>query len=260
MVLGPVSVWAPYLSYFNLNFTDLLCVRANTLDLLLYELLSPLVFYALLFLFFMLNKLPRVFCWDKRGSSIRSYELDQTMHNLTDKMHDLNVKLIDEVGQSTAEGPTFDRRDSSMSQVEDNWVPVPAPRNTASRTPDALAEQFIFYRALTFLMIFTYQSMTETTFHILTCKDVGPCGNRLSQFPEISCDDPDYLALRKVAFAVLGLYVIPFPIALGVWLWSLGDRRHDVIVKAKWGVMYERYREEAWWWQIQVPQHVYDSP
>ena len=76
-----------------------------------------------------------------------------------------------------------------------------------------LYKQFRFVRAFEFLMLFSYESLTDQALQLVNCIRVGECGRVLAEFPDVSCDDASYTPLKITAVVIL-VYSVLFPLLL----------------------------------------------
>lgn len=153
-----------------------------------------------------------------------------------------------------------------------------APANEVG-SEKQLCRRFRFLRAFEFLLLFSYQTLTEQALQLVNCVGVGSCGNVLAEYPDVSCrDNAQYTSLLVVAIYVL-IYSVVFPVWLFISLHKLHHRfesktaindrpqtssndhqdhqhptitREEQLAKAKFGVFYNQFKPQFWWWEIQV--------
>eukprot|EP00041_Stephanoeca_diplocostata_P020213 m.448050 g.448050 ORF g.448050 m.448050 type:complete len:365 (+) comp21505_c1_seq6:5836-6930(+) len=122
-----------------------------------------------------------------------------------------------------------------------------------------LCRQFRYLRALQYIALFSYESLTEEAMQIVNRIKVGSCGHVLAAYPAIRSDNPAYTPLLAIAIVLL-VYAAAFPI--GLW-WFLrhycgcggGTKKatdSKLILQAKYGVLFDHFKPEFWWWEVQV--------
>jgi hypothetical protein len=82
--------------------------------------------------------------------------------------------------------------------------------------------RFRFLRALEFLLLFSYETLTEQALQLTNCVSVGACGSRvLAEYPDISCTgNSSFVPLLVVAVFIL-IYAALFPVVLFRFLRNL---------------------------------------
>eukprot|EP00051_Salpingoeca_urceolata_P021975 m.351836 g.351836 ORF g.351836 m.351836 type:complete len:1161 (-) comp19898_c13_seq1:28-3510(-) len=131
-------------------------------------------------------------------------------------------------------------------------------------TPEAVAERkatydqqvqehqrdHTFLRGIHFLMLFTYETLTEQAMQLVNCQNVCHLGRRLAEYPDVSCTSPSYQILRIVALAIL-VYTAFFPIGLFGFLFKNRFDLHTPYFIGKYGVFFDHYTRAQYWWQVQ---------
>jgi hypothetical protein len=118
-----------------------------------------------------------------------------------------------------------------------------APENSLQR----YCRRFRFLRALEFLLLFSYETLTDQALQLTNCVSVGSCGSRvLAEYPDISCTNNDnFVPLLVVAVFIL-IYAALFPVVLFCFLRKLPrdkdeeekeDGKKQVTCVVAWGVV-----------------------
>ena len=139
--------------------------------------------------------------------------------------------------------------------------------------------RFRFLRAFEFLLLFSYETLTEQALQLVNCVGVGSCGSVLAEYPDVRCpNDSRYIPLLIIAILVL-IYAAAFPVWLFVFLRRLCGKDgsvkklkkangnsepvasrsptalsqdEQILVRAKFGIFYDQFKPRFWWWEIQV--------
>lgn len=127
-----------------------------------------------------------------------------------------------------------------------------------------LRRKYMFVRCLEFIMLFSYETLTEQALQLVNCVDVCACvasfsnirlfkvcrfGRRVLEFPSLSCDSSAYQPLFGVAVFLL-VYTLVFPGYLLYWLRKHRESLFDVDRLALWGIFYDHYHHRVYWWQV----------
>lgn len=149
-------------------------------------------------------------------------------------------------------------RSSIASTLSHHSAHAPDPMH--SKLGLRLCRQFRYLRGLQYILLFSYESLTEQAMQIVNCISVGSCGRVLAAYPAVSClHNPAYFPLVTVGICIL-VYAVLFP--MGMWYFL---RKHcgcggggyeanpnNIILLAKYGVLYDHFKPNFWWWEVQV--------
>ena len=117
-----------------------------------------------------------------------------------------------------------------------------------------------YIRTSVAMFLYSYSQVTTVVLQYLYCVDAGNGTKVMFSSPAIDCSSSTYYAWFLVVIVLLVVDVIGAPVVIGVFLW----RRRDYFrvgvkpqVKAnrfgtRWGVLFEPYRSQVYWWQIVV--------
>ena len=147
-----------------------------------------------------------------------------------------------------------------------------SPSSTSS-TLKMLCRRFRFLRAFEFLLLFSYETLVEQALQLVNCIGVGSCGRVLAEFPDVACpNNSKYISLLVVATLLL-IYAVAFPVGLFVFLRKLNlsdkdssgssaeqlpklrhttEQRSRELAQAKFGVFFDHFKPQFWWWEIVV--------
>ena len=229
---------------------------------------------------------------DVRGSSaIRSFRMSLMSHLLSDYDRDNDndddndgATLLDSRSRSEEVKTATVGPDRSLDgEFGSDFAALTSSSDdagTVATSKKLLCRRFRFLRAFQCLLMFSYETLTEQALQLVNCISVGSCGRVLAEYPDITCpDNVHYIPLLLVAVLIL-VYAAAFPIGLFVTLrkqsastlqrgqidastvtdhgsehnQSSGASCHrDVaLTAAKFGVFYDHFKSQFWWWEIQV--------
>eukprot|EP00052_Salpingoeca_macrocollata_P030259 m.316251 g.316251 ORF g.316251 m.316251 type:complete len:330 (-) comp23073_c1_seq9:290-1279(-) len=163
-----------------------------------------------------------------------------------------------ELGPLQAESkPDFEQLPSDNHQEghrqHDHHHHEPTPQEKELQS--LLCRQHRFLRALGFLLLFSYETLTEQALQLVNCIHVGACGRVLGEYPDVPCrGNRAYDPLLAVAVVLL-VYAALFPTGL---FWFLRKycirqpREMQAVLEAKYGVFYDHFKPQCWWWEVQV--------
>ena len=212
LILGPMSWWAPALSFANFEFIRHFCFGPLTkIQRLWYGLVSPLGYFIILFVIWLGLRYKA----SRRQRRRRQWVAGTVIGDESD------VSLI-----SLTE-------EESLSSEQDTDPP-------SNR----------FYRALYYLALFSYETWSHQALQLLNCEDVGQ-HRVLTENPDVSCHSTDYHHLKTTAIVIVILFVIGFPMVLYLFLRRHHHRGvlHTETFRSKHGIAYEHYH--VYWWQIE---------
>ena len=179
---------------FNLSLTGHLCLGDfSTTGLLWLQLSTPIMYFGFWLLLFVLNWL-RGYTRHGGGYSIStssSFKLTLLEHLVDNDSHN------------------------------DDTVASDVAANNSQSSPKALCRRFRFLRALEFLLLFSYETLTEQALQLVNCISVGSCGRVLAGYPDVACpSNAAYIPLLIVAVLIL-VYAAVFPVGLFLFLRKL---------------------------------------
>ena len=170
--------------------------------------------------------------------------------------------------------------DNGPNNHQDHQEPGQTQHSPALK---AACRRFRFLRAFEFLLLFSYETLTEQALQIVNCINVGECGHVLAQYPEVACPDTSVYIPLLVAAVLILVYAVVFPVWLFWFLWKTKNNEnddqsgahadtmstneqvldpsgtkptHNDIIKqrAKYGVFFDQFRPQFWWWEVQVSE------
>eukprot|EP00053_Salpingoeca_punica_P019754 m.202109 g.202109 ORF g.202109 m.202109 type:complete len:1051 (-) comp17716_c0_seq6:1639-4791(-) len=286
IVIGPTSSWASWTGYFNLSLAKYLCLHTSSSTQMLWlQLAEPLSYFVLWFALLVLHWLffarpcrPRSSyaplaggeeetgdnnnynnSGGARGSIAGGRSTSLLQHLLDIHPHSPGKSTVqaDEEDRAHASAPAGDGHRETHSAATGSVEEMRPQESTLKRLAAEFCRRYRFVRALQFLLLFSFESLTEQSLQLINCVDVGACGRVLAEYPDVSCSSSAYQPLRVVAICIL-VYAVVFPLLLLAMLYRI-DRQHDTLsataavrTEARFGVFYDHYRRRFWWWEVQV--------
>eukprot|EP00041_Stephanoeca_diplocostata_P036037 m.1296580 g.1296580 ORF g.1296580 m.1296580 type:complete len:1787 (+) comp24794_c0_seq31:338-5698(+) len=297
LILGPTSEWAPWMGFFNLSLAKYMCVNVQEQSSRLWlRLGSSASFFFIWMIFALCDWFITPFRRSQRDAEhsrpslvkhvlnrpLRKFEglhaaarhqslMHAESHSLHGDSHDYSYAsaepseeptrvLLDHAGSSCSGTELKPIRRESMSSV-DSYASRKSHHSDdpmRSWVGLRLCRQFRYIRGLQYILLFSYESLTEQAMQIVNCISVGSCGRVLAAYPAVSCQhNPAYYPLRIVGICLL-IYSVAFP--MGLWYFlrkhcvcSAGyERNQETILLAKYGVLYDHFKPNFWWWEVQV--------
>ena len=187
---------ARWTSVFSLSATKYFCLgNRSTVGLLWLQLATPIMYFAFWFMLFIIHYLKSA-AKRRNASAVTNsdgYALS-LMNHLVE--HDMDTET---------DSKNVDNADSNVS-------------STKSASFGRLCKRFRFLRALEFLLLFSFETLTEQALQIVNCISVGSCGRVLAGYPDVSCpSEGNYVPLLVIAILIL-IYATACPIVLFVFL------------------------------------------
>eukprot|EP00041_Stephanoeca_diplocostata_P037252 m.1399449 g.1399449 ORF g.1399449 m.1399449 type:complete len:1747 (-) comp25002_c0_seq6:325-5565(-) len=293
LILGPTSSWAPWMGYFNLSIAKYVCVDVGPEHARLWLQLGSMVLFVVAWLLMLVGDWIKHIVRDRkrhgqwemedrhpsllehlRSRPLKRYEglREEALHAESDESDDEATAYA--AAQVSEEEPTCSASHLHAETALGAHGPTAVPddrkrlRTHAHHTHDPvrttvglrLCRQFRYLRAMQYILLFSYESLTEQAMQIVNCISVGSCGAVLAAYPAVPCrDNPAYTRLFAVAIVIL-IYAIVFPVAMGLFLRNYcgcggGTRTQsesNVVLLAKYGVLYDHFKPTFWWWEVQV--------
>jgi uncharacterized membrane protein YsdA (DUF1294 family) len=110
-----------------------------------------------------------------------------------------------------------------------------------------------YIRTLTSLLSFSYTTITQNVILYLNCRDIGD--NRVvASNPDVSCSTDKYRHYSALAYILLALYVLAFPIALSAFLYWAKVKRwfENEKFSTYAGLLYQPFRSEYYFWEVVI--------
>jgi hypothetical protein len=142
---------------------------------------------------------------------------------------------------------------TSVGTLSSSWQEATGEEEPLPDRRRRLLRQFRFIRALEFLMLLSYETLTEQALQLLNCIGVGSCGRVLAEYPDVHCTgNSDYYGLRVVAILIM-IYSFVFPLGLFYGMRRINRNRNNWLVKTvKYGVFFDHFKSRYYWWEVQV--------
>jgi len=114
-------------------------------------------------------------------------------------------------------------------------------------------EKSWYIRTLTALLSFSYTEITQNVILFLNCRDVGDF-RVVAANPDVSCRTDKYHHYSALAYILLALYVLAFPIALMGFLYWARLRRwfENEKFSIYAGLMYQPFRPQYFFWEVVI--------
>ena len=273
---------AGWTSAFNLSATKSLCIGMSTVPLLWLQLATPIMYFGIWFILLLLHWMLQ--SHRSRGAGFealespyasKSYRMSLLRHLIADSDHhdqqhpETKKDLSNTSTPHTTAAANEDGDGNYAAANDDNHDDE---NNHSGDDEKQLCRRFRFLRALEFLLLFSYESLTEQALQLVNCVGVGSCGHVLAEYPDLACrGNSEYKPLLAIAILVL-IYAIAFPIVLCFALHKLQSSsssssssssflsspshsmKQQKLAEAKYGVFYDHFKPRFWWWEIQVNQ------
>jgi predicted outer membrane repeat protein len=110
-----------------------------------------------------------------------------------------------------------------------------------------------YIRTMTSLLSFSYTTITQNVILYLNCRDVGDY-RVVASNPDVSCRTDKYHHYSALAYILLALYVLAFPIALAAFLYCaklkkwFDNEKFSTYV----GLMYQPFRPNYYFWEVVI--------
>ena len=106
-----------------------------------------------------------------------------------------------------------------------------------------------FHAAVILLWYLEFQSIVGKLATLFTCVPLGEKAYLVLD-PEVVCWEGDHMVFSAFGMVAAVVYVLGMPVA-----GYLGLRRADrgsMEAREKFGILYDGYNEECWWWEVTV--------
>ena len=151
--------------------------------------------------------------------SLTAYLLYQHQHQHQqeqqplEQQSDLHTSLLARINEEGRADPSSNSSDSQGSASADFHHSHHHQQH--EQVVKMLCKKYRFLRAFEFLMLFSYETLTEQALQLINCIGIGSCGRVLAEYPDVSCSSSDYNPLKGIAILIL-VYAVLFPALL--WL------------------------------------------
>ena len=264
-----------------------------TTSLLWLQLSTPLMYFGIWFILFVAHWM--VFKLFKRRGSAKLSTMANYQASLKTHLFE-GIFDDDEQEQESEEGAV---NLTSLSKHSPSSDDVVISIKSGPANFSRWCKRFRFLRALEFLLLFSYESLTEQALQLINCVGVGSCGRVLAEYPDVFCPtDSSYVPLLVVAILIL-VYSAIFPVFLFLRLRHLQQQQQQqqhqqqqqqqqqlqlqqqpqqqsasqlslpmtssssaapawtstassLDTEAKFGIFYDHFKPQFWWWEIQV--------
>jgi hypothetical protein len=196
---------ADWTSAFNLNITKYFCLgNLSTTQLLWLQLATPLMYFVFWLVLFVAH-------WTRKSSQKRG-----VARPLSSGSSDLRMSLMSHLLENEQE-----EQEQEESSTDDQ------PHHSENNL-QRYCKRFRFLRALEFLLLFSFETLTEQALQLTNCVSVGACASRvLAEYPDISCtNNGSFVPLLVIAIFIL-IYAALFPVLLFRFLRNLPRDKED---------------------------------
>ena len=102
-----------------------------------------------------------------------------------------------------------------------------------------------------FVFFATYFELSDVILENLSCKSDPFTGLKyLTSEPGVPCFGPAYATLQLAAWCMFGVIILGVPVLLMAGVFWNRKKLHDHKVELVFGMLYENYRMEYYWWEI----------
>jgi hypothetical protein len=198
------------MSAFSLNITKHFCLgNISTTQLLWLQLATPLMYFVFWLVFFVVH-------WTR--SSRRG-----VARPLSSGSSDMRMSLMSHLLENEQQEHEQEQEEQEQKELGTETQPHASESNL-----QRYCKRFRFLRALEFLLLFSFETLTEQALQLTNCVSVGACGSRvLAEYPDISCNNNDsFVPLLVIAVFIL-IYAALFPVLLFCFLRKLPRKNED---------------------------------
>jgi hypothetical protein len=145
---------------------------------------------------------------------------------LSSRSRDLRMSLMSHLLEN--ELVEQGKQEESNTDVDDALLQSKDRPQASENSLQRYCRRFRFLRALEFLLLFSFETLTEQALQLTNCVSVGACGSRvLAEYPDISCTNNDsFVPLLVIAVFIL-IYAALFPELLFRFLRKLPRGKED---------------------------------